>query len=344
MQMDHGHLLCEHGSDNGTVGVSVTESHGTNELKGVMNTDLVFEAVQALNREEQYIIALSGGCDSVAALYAFASLKFNCIACHVQHGEESHRQQFAEFCKNLCEKLNVPLVLKKITVNSTTNWEANARHARYQALAEVNATGTLVTAHHLDDQVETFFLKALRGAGSRGLSCMETHGHNPIVKSQRLVRPFLMLEKHLLEHFLMEHGVEWITDPSNNSVDFDRNFLRLDILPLIESRWPNYRKSIAAAIGSLQNDKKALMDSLPPTSVSLGLARTWSSQQLAAWVMNCFATHGSGKCPSKAHVEEFVRQVHSDPTANNNAKYEIRSGALSIKRVKNSLVLETHTT
>ena len=305
-----------------------------------MNTNSVFDAIQKLSRDCEYLVALSGGADSVAALYAFSHLKFNVSACHVQHGDEPHRQQFAEFCRTLCESLNVPFALKKIQINQTQNWEAQARQARYKALASANVNAVLVTGHHLDDQVETFFLKALRGSGLRGLSCMEQFGCNPMEPNQRVVRPFLTLEKSLLEHFLMEHGVQWVVDPSNSVAEFDRNHLRLDILPLIEARWPHYRKSIAAAISSLQSDKKALMHCLPPSSVSLGLARTWSKEQLSAWVMNCFATFGNGKCPSKAQVEEFVRQVQSDPTVNN-SKYEIRSGGFAIKRVKNILTLET---
>jgi len=305
-----------------------------------MNTNLVFEAVQQLDREPTYLIAVSGGADSVALLYAFAHLKMNVKACHVQHGDEEHRQQFADFCKKLCNELDVPFTLKKIKLNQTANWEANAREERYKALYASDPQAVLVTGHHLDDQVETFLLKALRGSGVRGLSCMDMYGVNPTNAMQALVRPFLGLEKSLLEHFLMERGVGWVQDPSNNSTDYHRNFLRLDILPLIETRWPQYRKGIAASVESLQQDKRALMDSLPPRAVSLGMARTWSEAQLAAWVMNCFATLGSGKSPSRAQVKEFVRQIKSDPTTDHNAKYEIRCGGLAIKRVKNILELE----
>lgn len=304
-----------------------------------MDTTLVFEAVQTLNREPEYLIALSGGADSVAALYAFTYLKLNVSACHVQHGDEPHRQQFATFCHELCEKLNVPFTLKKIKVNQTANWECHARAARYKALASINPDAVLVTGHHLDDQVETFFLKALRGSGIRGLKGMSTFGVNPEAPTQALVRPFLNLPKTALEEFLMLHEQTWIQDQTNFDSTMDRNFLRLDLLPQLEARWPNYRSSVAASMTALQADCQALEDSLPAQAMSLSHARTLSRAQLQAWVMNCFTRFGSGKCPSQAQLLEFVRQVQSDPTKNN-SKYEIRSGNLRIVRAKSMLELE----
>jgi tRNA(Ile)-lysidine synthase len=298
-----------------------------------------FEAVQTLPRDLQFTVALSGGADSVAALVAFSHLQLNVRALHVQHGDDLARRQMADFCSKLCNARGVPFDVVQITVPDQGNWESQARKLRYQALADAARDRTLVTGHHLDDQVETFFLKALRGSGLRGLKCMETFGTNPENATQPLVRPFLHLSKSKLEQFLMEQGVEWVQDPTNTNTDLNRNFLRMDILPQIEMRWPNYRASIASTIQALQSDWAALMHSLPPHAISLGQARTWTAEQLRAWVMNCFATHGSGKCPSAQQVAEFVRQIQSDPVRNN-AKYEISCGGFCIRRNRNTLELE----
>jgi tRNA(Ile)-lysidine synthase len=297
---------------------------------------------QFLPLDSHFTVALSGGSDSVAALLAGVELGLNLEAVHVQHGNELYQKKMAEFCQELCERYSVPFKLSQIQVPQKGNWEASARKLRYQALAENSRDRVLITGHHLDDQIETFWLKVLRGAGLRGLCCMQMFANNPENRDQLLVRPFLHLSKLQLETFVTVQGETWIEDPTNCDTSLQRNFLRHEFLPELEKKYPDYRQSVAAAIQSLQADRAALMHSLPPTAVTLQQVQTWTPQQLSAWVMNCFAEHGSGTPPSQAQINEFVRQLKFS-ASRNNANYEIACGNLSIRRNGKFLELRKNT-
>lgn len=303
------------------------------------NTVLPFEAVQTLDRTLPYTIALSGGVDSVALLVAFAKLRLDVVAHHVKHGNDSIRDQFAAHCQSLCEQLSIPLEISEVSVPDGSDWESRAREARYRALAQ-NSNRVLVLGHHLDDQVETVFLKLLRGSGIRGLRGMLKHSFNPFNQTQATVRPFLEVPKQTLEQFVAEQGFEWAEDPSNQCTDFDRNFLRKDILPLLETRWTNYRQSIAASTRALQSDSR-MMEQLIPASKSIKLsdAREMSPEQFSYWIVSSFGTFGSGTPPSYKQVAEFVRQVQT-PNARNNAHYELVAGKTRLVRVRSQLILE----
>ena len=110
------------------------------------------------------------------------------------------------------------------------------RQARYAAIRDVLHPGeVLVTAHHRDDQAETFLLRALRASGPDGLASMRmwrpfAHGWH--------WRPLLQTPRSALLAYAQRHGLDWIEDPSNADTDFDRNFLRQRVLPLLRERWP----------------------------------------------------------------------------------------------------------
>ena len=192
------------------------------------------------------VVALSGGADSAALLLAAAdsnaatgwSSTFRGLpvrAVHVDHGLQAAAAEFREVCAALCRALDVPLTVIPVVVHSPpgASVEAAARDARYAALARDLKPGEcLLTAHHSEDQAETLLLQALRGAGLKGLSAMPLR--RPLGGGWH-VRPLLDVPQRELLAFGNPPSVK---DPMNQDARFDRSYLRRDLWPLIEARWP----------------------------------------------------------------------------------------------------------
>lgn len=188
------------------------------------------------------LVAFSGGLDSTVLLHRLAndpSTRRNGLrAAHVHHGMNAQADAWAAHCLHFCEALGVPLHVVRVDVarDSGEGLEAAARQARYAAIRDVLETGeVLVTAHHRDDQAETFLLRALRASGPDGLASMRAwrsfaHGWH--------WRPLLRTPRSALLAYAQRHDLDWIEDPSNADTDFDRNFLRQRVLPLLRERWP----------------------------------------------------------------------------------------------------------
>jgi tRNA(Ile)-lysidine synthase len=193
-------------------------------------------------------VGFSGGLDSSVLLAALASSEWardrGLKALHVDHGLHPASADWAERCVRVCRDLDVPLRVSRVKVKARSGGlEQSAREARYAAAAELMHTGdVLVTAHHLDDQAETFLLRALRGSGERGLGAMRPL--RPFA-SGWLWRPLLSTPRESLQAAALALGLEWIEDPANAEQGFDRNFLRAQVLTLLRTRWPDAASRLA---------------------------------------------------------------------------------------------------
>ncbi|WP_127169041.1 tRNA lysidine(34) synthetase TilS [Xanthomonas sp. BRIP62415] len=195
------------------------------------------------------LVAYSGGMDSSVLLHLLATTsryrQMGVRAVHVHHGLHADADAWAAHCQRQCDALQVPLQIARVQVarDSGLGLEAAARHARHAAFAEALAPGEwLALAHHRDDQAETFLLRALRASGPDGLAAM------------RAQRPFAdgMLWRPLLEHaraavlaYALAQGLRWIEDPSNADARHDRNFLRTQLMPVLQQRWPQAAEALA---------------------------------------------------------------------------------------------------
>ncbi len=213
-------------------------------------------------KEKNYeiLVAYSGGIDSTALLYLankFAQKeKIGLNAVHVNHNINIDSKKWENHCKFFCKKINVPLFLKNINIdlNSRDSIEEVARNKRYEAIHSIMKKNTcLLTAHHADDQVETFFYNLFRGSGVKGLSSMPEIRFTP--KGLHL-RPFLGFNKNTLEDFVTRFNLEFINDKSNENTDFARNYIRSEVLPVVKKKWPNYSKTIQRAIANISNAQK----------------------------------------------------------------------------------------
>lgn len=196
-----------------------------------------FAALHGLfSQGSKYIVALSGGADSVALLLLMSSMGCDIEAAHCNfhlRGKESDRDE--EFCISLCQKNGIPLhrihfdtrvyaSLQKISI------EMAARELRYsyfeQLRNDINATAICV-AHHQDDNVETILLNILRGTGINGLTGMAPRNGN-------ILRPLLCLSRNDILLYLRQRQQDYVTDSSNLVDDVQRNKLRLNVIPLLE--------------------------------------------------------------------------------------------------------------
>ena len=200
-------------------------------------------------------VALSGGIDSMVLLDVLVALKganaltlpgssLSLTAIHINHRISPNAGVWAEFCREQCAQRGIPLTVTIVDVdrNSGAGLEAAAREARYAALMR-SAAAFIVSAQHQDDQAETVLHQMLRGTGLNGLAGMGER--RPLRAGQILLRPLLDVSRSEIESYAAQHKLAWIEDESNADTVFTRNFIRHDLLPLIESRFPHYVESLA---------------------------------------------------------------------------------------------------
>ena len=206
----------------------------------------------------KYIVALSGGADSVCLLRMMLALGYDVEAAHCNfklRGEESDRDE--NFCTNLCSKLNVPIhrvhfdtreyaSLHKVSI------EMAARDLRYsyfeQLRVAIGAKG-IVVAHHSDDNVETVLLNLIRGTGIYGLEGIKPRNGN-------ILRPLLCLSRKEIVNYLQIINQDFVTDSSNNVDDVQRNKVRLNLIPVLQSITPEATKNILSSVENISQAAK----------------------------------------------------------------------------------------
>ena len=211
---------------------------------------------------DSLVIACSGGPDSMALVDILCRLQDkHDLKLYIAHAEHGIRQESsledAEYVKNYCIKYHLPFYLEHLKVpdfakRQKMSMEMAARILRYRFLRRVkNNTGSakIVTAHHLNDQAETFLQHLIRGAGSEGLGGMR-------VVNGDIIRPFLCLYRQEIETYCNEYDLQPRLDETNMSLDYERNKIRLKLLPYLEKYNINIVKSIcnSAKIIAEQND------------------------------------------------------------------------------------------
>lgn len=201
------------------------------------------QQLMRLKETKNFLVGLSGGVDSVVLLHLFARTKRNIRAIYIHHGLSPNADSWADFCEQYCKRLNIPFILQKVVVDSTEGIENGARTARYQAFQQhLQPNEVLATAHHLDDQAETFFLALKRGSGIKGLSAMQAVS---FLQNFTIFRPLLTFSKAELLSYAQQHQLAWIEDESNADSRYDRNFLRNEILPTLNQRWNGFSQMVA---------------------------------------------------------------------------------------------------
>ncbi|TXH69343.1 MAG: tRNA lysidine(34) synthetase TilS [Thiothrix sp.] len=215
----------------------------------------------------KYQLAYSGGLDSHVLLHACAALQaqkpehFQFAVIHIHHGLQASAEAWAVHAQQVCASLNLPLKIIYLNLQPVRgeSLEAIARHARYQAFSScLAANEMLLTAHHQDDQAETFLLNAMRGSGGAGLAAM------PTVRSlglAQLGRPLLAFSRAQLEAYAASYQLDYVDDPTNADTQFDRNYLRHEILPRLQTRWPAVKQTLSR-VAMWQAEQQQVLEQL----------------------------------------------------------------------------------
>ena len=198
----------------------------------------------------KYIVALSGGADSVAMLLVMRlmaqelGLKVDAAHCNFHlRGDESMRDEL--FCKDLCQRLGVPFHVVHFDTQAYADLHhvsiemaaRDLRYAYFENLRQDIAALDICVAHHRDDSVETVLLNLVRGTGLRGLRGIQPrNGH--------IIRPLLTVSRQDILQFLSAQGESYVTDSTNLHNDVKRNKIRLDIMPLLRELNPSVAQSI----------------------------------------------------------------------------------------------------
>ncbi len=217
-----------------------------------MTNPLSSEIIESLlNQHKPFVnvyVGYSGGVDSHVLLHLCTSIKIlegKITAVHVHHGLQAEADEWVVHCQKAAESLGVNFLPIHVDAKASPGEspEETARNVRYAALKLlVTADDALLVAQHRDDQLETVLLQLFRGAGLRGLSGIpESIFFGPSL----MLRPLLNFSKDEIVEYAKAQNLQWIEDPSNQLNDFDRNFLRNDVIPLLKQRWPACAKTVS---------------------------------------------------------------------------------------------------
>lgn len=271
-------------------------------------------------KADTYLVAYSAGADSTALLHALTQLDIPqpIYALHVNHGLQAQADSWAQLAQSNCSAWNVPLSVERVTVTANKQGlEAAARAARYAAITQHSSAGTVVLmAHHHNDQAETLLLNLLRGSGIRGLAGIpETRQ----LADASIYRPLLELPGEQLRNYCKQQQLDFIEDASNNDLRFDRNWLRHELLPFIQTRFNQADSNLGTSADLLrqalqvnQHYTQQLLTPMLDDKLSLDLQRLKQQpdflqhELLRSWIRN-----QQHSLPSRQRLTEFIRQINT---------------------------------
>ncbi len=296
---------------------------------------------QHLKPRQTILLALSGGLDSSVLLHLLVAIRhttaFELHAMHVHHGLSAYADEWADFCSEQCRRLNVSLNIVRVSVDKSSKLgiEGEARRLRYQALTDYKIIDAqpnfIVTAHHQDDQAETLLLQLFRGAGVRGLSSMAAAD-----EARRLLRPLLSVPRQALLDYAQQYKLSWCDDESNADTQFERNFVRHEVMPNLEKRYQSIASVLARTASHLAEANHLLemlaaqdaQDAIADNSLCIVALRAMDlarAKNLVRW----WFTQNKLTMPSAEHLAQMVDQLlHAKVDANINIKLQY----LSLKR------------
>ncbi|MFT7774085.1 tRNA lysidine(34) synthetase TilS [Roseateles sp.] len=241
-------------------------------------------------------VAFSGGMDSTALLHAAtrAATGQRVVALHVHHGLQAQADDWATHCESMARDLGAGFVCtclggKPGAGESIEAWARGGRHRALHDMAMEAGADLLLLAHHRRDQAETFLLQALRGAGSAGLSGMpRTQWRAGLCWA----RPWLDHPREAIHAYAVQHGLQWIEDPSNDDMRFARNRLRQALWPAFASaeaglaqaaRWAQQADALSIEVAAQDLAWLATAERLDLAALA-GLSPARASNALRAWL------------------------------------------------------------
>lgn len=313
--------------------------------KSRLSTDLPALLCNRLGRYvgpgQRLCVALSGGVDSVVLLHAaipsVAALGIRqLVALHVHHGLSPHADEWGAFCRELCDQLGIALEVRRVQVTlNGEGLEAAARKERY-AVLDAFESDWILLGHHRDDQAETILLNLLRGAGVHGAAGMaERRG--------RLLRPLLGVSREEIVGYAKQCALSWIEDESNADSCYSRNFLRHQVMPLLERSFPSAATNLARA-ARVFGEAAELLDQVAKDD--FGGAKRLNVSQLkdlpssrAANLLAYYLRRQGLQIPGNAILEEMLRQLI---TAGCDSEICFAIGNRDVRRFRNEVFVDSH--
>jgi len=301
------------------------------------------------DKSPKIVVGFSGGLDSTVLLQSLHSLNlsqsnFQLKAIHINHQLQSSADAWAVWCAEFCKKNQITFQCVNVDAKPKPKEspEAAARRARYHSLNKLLADDEiLVTAHHQDDQVETTLLQMLRGTGVTGAAGMKAVSS---LQDMTIVRPLLNYTRSKLHSYAQAQKLDWIDDPSNACDDYDRNYLRLNILPLLAQRWPAYPQTIsrfahnAREASELMEEiaKQDYADAYIENHTTLNIDVIKSLTEIRQKNLIRFWISNAGYLlPNLKHLSQIITMLH----ARLDAKSQVRWANAEIRRFKHELYL-----
>ena len=214
---------------------------------------------------KKFLLAVSGGADSAVLSHLFRVSGFEFQIAHVNYhfrGEDSNLDQ--KIVQDFCKKNNIIFHLKDISeeekteMKSLQNWAREVRYDFFFNLLEKENLDFIVTAHHLNDELETFIINLSRGSGIKGLSGIPKN-------ENRILRPFLTFSKSEIYAFAEENNIDFREDKSNQKDDYLRNKIRNQIVPKMVEVFPNFLEQFSESLGYLATVNQFFQEEIQKT-------------------------------------------------------------------------------
>ena len=263
-------------------------------------------------------IGLSGGVDSMVLLHILSCLrneiKLIINAIHINHDLSENALTWENFCEKHCKELEINFISKKIDISEDLKLgvEGAARKKRYEVFKDYQK-GVLALAHHQDDQAETLLLQLFRGSGLKGLASMQLYD-----SEKKIWRPFLRIKKERIKEFAKKYGIEFINDESNDNLNYDRNFLRQKVFPLLKTRYPNISQTISRSADNIaeglnlnetiakEDAKKFVSDD--QTILSLSMLQEIPKERVLN-LIRWWLARNNQPMPNKKTINELFNQI-----------------------------------
>lgn len=278
-----------------------------------------FLSQQAQFSPSSYLLACSGGCDSMALLHWLATHRRQ-LACpvevvYIDHNWSQESAHWGHVVAAQAQAYGLPVHCHQLPKDVHT--EERARSLRYAYFAQIlPEKGVLLTAHQQNDQAETLLLNLCRGAGLDGLSAMPYQ--KPFAKGAHW-RVWLDIERAAIEAYAAAHCLKWIEDPSNQNTQYRRNFLRLEVLPQLARQFPQVVAHLAQS-AELLAKSRALQERMcdqhlgEANQLRLSYLNTLDKGE-ASIVLRRWLKRQHLPTPPLVRLNEWLRQIASGATA-----------------------------
>ena len=230
-----------------------------NKMSMIKVAGVLQDKLPQLKSARKVFLAFSGGLDSTVLFQLLVQARISFTAIHINHQLSANADAWQQFCEQLAKEHSVPLLVYKVKVeNQGRGLEDAARAARFSIFDRSLEKGdVLLTAHHADDQAETFLFRLMRGAGLKGLAAIQSERE---LGKGTILRPLLHVPRGRIQAYAEQYNLHWVEDESNQHEEFDRNYIRKQLLPVLRHRWPSAVSQITSTAELISKDSDLLRE------------------------------------------------------------------------------------